>query len=535
LLGAFFLLYEPWNLGLKDFFRQEGFYAVLAQEIDSKLPICTAHGTAVRNTFPLFPVTVQLLTRWTGMEMVFVMRLLSVFMTFVTGILVLISVWRARDFTAAAVAAAMFWSSNIVLEKSWDGYPSTTVMFGLLAAQLVWLYLGSRKNNWNLAWVASCVILALTFYAGGFYVFFLFFLPMIFLRRPLTLWPKLAMPGMLIGLAVLGAVIVLWDLPFHLLPANTPVQRWWPEWQKWDYLENLLHFPVDVVVRFTPWIILAWAPFCVALQALDPTPLFSKYLRAITLTTLVFLWLSPETESYDLIYLAAPFSMLCGMYYESAVMRYAPRLRFLTGYGGGIFILGTALGILFFCTSPESLIAVFVSLHESIAFREILTYRTMALAVGSILLVAAGFVYWGPSRKPVWTCLLLAVLSAVSFFHLVMFPYRIQNQDHREMAKLLARKLEQDRKNHSSPAKIFKLNISDLYSECSLLNARVRKISVLDELPMREDVIYLVSTEFPQLPDRIWTNLLAQDQTYRGRRICLWKGVLRKEEENISR
>ncbi|MBQ4336598.1 MAG: hypothetical protein IJC34_05365, partial [Lentisphaeria bacterium] len=111
-------------------------------------------------------------------------------------------------------------------------------------------------------------------------------------------------------------------------------------------------------------------------------------------------------------------------------------------------------------------------------------------------------------------------------------PYRIQEQDTRNMAKELASTLHRDRKD--AAATVYKFNISDLYAECSLMNAQIRRISNLDNLPFHEDTVYLVGTAFPQHPDRDWTNLLPADRTYRNKRICLWKGVLRKDEREVN-
>ena len=101
------------------------------------------------------------------------------------------------------------------------------------------------------------------------------------------------------------------------------------------------------------------------------------------------------------------------------------------------------------------------------------------------------------------------------------------------MAQTLAELLAKDRTS-AAPATVCKFNIADLYGECSLLNARIRKIASLEELPDNEETVYLLSTEFPQKPERNWTNLLPQDQTYRDRRICFWKGVLRREEREVA-
>ena len=529
LLAAFLVLYEPWFLGLKDFFRQEGFYVALAQEMDPPLLLCSAHGAAVTNAFPFFPLLGHIIIRATGMDTLFALRLVSVMMTFLTGMLILFSVWRARNFTAAAMAAAMFWGSNIVIEKSMNAYPTTCAVFGLLSAQLLWLYVGQKGGKWNLAWMLSLTVLTLTFLAGGVIVLVLFFFPMIFLRRPLTLWGKLSKPGMLIGLAVLIGAILTWLLPYKFFADQMLIQHWQPDWQLTRYLLHLVEFPRDFIVRFLPWALFAWAPFCVAFQAQDPTPIFSKYLRTLTAATFCLLWFLPDSGSHDLLFFAAPLSMLCGMYYEPAVTRYAPRLRRVATGGGAAFIFCAAMALLFFCGLPETAIRMVVDLHESIEFRNGFLYRITALTAVIGMLAGAGYLMFGDRQKPLWLDLLLIVLAGGIFYHLAMFPYRIQEQETRRMAIELASTLARVRSSAARQTTVYKFNISDLYGECSRLNANVRKIASLDELPANEEVVYLLSTEFPQQPDRNWTNLLPPDRTYRGRRICLWLGELRRE------
>ena len=530
LIAAFLALYEPWLLGIKDYYRQEGLFAAFAREMSWHLPMCTAHGITFHGYFPFFPFLGKGLAALTGLETVFALRLVSVLMTFATGMLVIISVWRARNFTAAAMAGAMFWGSNIVVEKSLDAMPTTTVMFGLLSAQLCWIYTGQKRGSWSWAWGLSMPILALTFLAGGVPALLLFFLPMIFLRRPLKLWPKLTKPGMLAGVAFLALAVIFWMLPLSLLP-DAPVLHWQPDWRLDHYAAHLLEFPLDFTVRFLPWIIFIWAPFCVALQTQDTTPIFSKYLRTITLTTFFLLWFAPGWESQNMLFLAAPLSMLCGMYYEAAVTRYAPRLRWLVSHAGALTVFAAAMAILLFCVLPESTLHMLCDLDQPVTFRQKLFYQGVLLFSGVLLLALAGYIAWGNRHQPLWRSLLLISLSCGAFFYLVMFPYRVQDQEARNMAQELAQTLARDTANTSRPATVYKFNISDLYGECLLLDAAIRKISSLDELPFNEDTVYVLGTAFPQQPDRDWTNLLPANRTYRKQRICLWKGVLRREEK----
>lgn len=52
---------------------------------------------------------------------------------------------------------------------------------------------------------------------------------------------------------------------------------------------------------------------------------------------------------------------------------------------------------------------------------------------------------------------------------------------------------------------LYKSNILDLYGELFYSGKEVRKLQEPFRLPAGERVVYLLGTEFPQRPDRIWT------------------------------
>ena len=104
----------------------------------------------------------------------------------------------------------------------------------------------------------------------------------------------------------------------------------------------------------------------------------------------------------------------------------------------------------------------------------------------------------GRNSWPVWLILLLISVAGGLFYWNVMQPYRAQENDKRLFGETVAAALARE------PAgKLYKSNILDL-----------------------------ISTEFPQYPDRSWVNLLAPDYSYRGHRLFLWKGTLRPAADN---
>ena len=526
LAAAFLILFEPWFLGIRELFRLEGFYAVQAAEFSPSSSIVTAHGVAIRNAYPLYPALTALLNRGFGLEMELALRLLSVVMVAASAAVVFIAAASERSSRAGFAAAAMFLGSNLILEKGIDGDPATMSMFLLLAAQLVFFQFGVRRTNWSIGWICALGLLALGFLAGGFWVILLFVFPMFFFRRPLSVKSKFRKAGFPIGVAILAGTVLLWGLPYWVMSHTVPLESlWWAENSFLEYLLKLLCFPVEFAVRLLPWTLIAWVPFCVALQALDETPIFSRYLRTLTIATFGLLWLLPDNDPRDFLFLLGPLSILVGINYELAMRRYGHTFRkwlILCEY----FAVGAAVAIAVGCFAPEEFLSSFMSLTHTSDFSDSFHYRVIAVGASALLLLLAAYLHWGRRTRPVWLMLLCTSVAVGIFFWVVLQPYRAQDREKREFGRTIAEAMKAE-----SSGLLYKSNILDLYGELFYSGKEVRKLQEPFRLPAGERVVYLLGTEFPQRPDRIWTNLLPPGYTYKKHRLGLWKGELRPQEE----
>lgn len=528
LIFAFALLYEPWNLGGRELFRQEGFYAVQTLEMDDAMPLATAHGVAIQNAFPLYPLLGAYLNRLLPFSLEFNLRMLSLLFTAAAAVLVYLATRNVRSRLAAQAATAMFIASNIVVEKSLEAGPGTLIMLCLFAAQLLW-FQGARRANWNLAWIISLAMLGIAFYAGGFIVLLFFFFPLIFMRRPLTVWPKLRKPGLAVGLLFLLGAVALWGIPYLILSNIMPLQYFeLREDSVLEYGRKLLEFPFYAGLRFLPWLLVAWAPFCVALQQQDETPIFSRYLRTLVLAGFFLLWLLPGTDSTDLLILAGPLSILTGLHYEAAVRRYGRPIRFFVRLCGYFALICAGLLILF-CLTPEEWLTKVISLSLSADFRNSPVFLIQAgIAVLLTGIIGIYILKRGRTRQ-VWLLLLASSAGLAIAYWSAMFPYRTQDRSKSEMGQILRRALEAGGARSGPDQTVYKSGIIDLYAECRYLDQKIQKINTLGDLPESPRVVFLLSTEFPQLPERTWTNLLPPDLAYMRNRLRLWKGVLRSD------
>jgi len=126
----------------------------------------------------------------------------------------------------------------------------------------------------------------------------------------------------------------------------------------------------------------------------------------------------------------------------------------------------------------------------------------------------------------VWLLILFIALAGGIFYAATMLPYRSQEAGKRKFGEGIASVLKKE-----NCTKLYKYDIADLYGGLYYASLPVYKIGALDELPEREPVVYLISTHFPQHPERVWVNLLPEDFTYLKHPVGIWRGTLRPSEE----
>ncbi len=523
LLAAFLALYLPAFFNTREFFRQEGIYAAAAQEVEHSGFAAPAGRSALRVAHPLFPALASLVYRATGLPMEMVLRGISVLLLGATTIVVYLAAASERSCRAGWVAAAMYFSCAVAMEKGSDGYPLTLEAFFLLAAQLLFFNFGVRRVNWNFAWISFAVLGTAAFFTGGLGMLVFLIAPLFFLRRPLSVSSKFRKPGFIVALAVVVTALLYWWAPFYG-SGRQQLESAGLEWldiSLSSYLEEIIAFPLYLVIRLLPWSLIAWLPFCVALQSLDATPIFSRYLRTLCFVTIALLLLIPKADSGWMLFAVGPLSILVGINYELGMRRYGARFRRVLRLGE-FFALGVAVLVAGACFLPLEWLKLFFSLSKTLAFREAAGYGIVAFgAIGAALLIAL-LLRHGRETEPVWLQLLLVSLAGGVFFCCVLQPYQAQEKYKRILGNDIRMALAANRAN-----RIYKIDINDLHGGLFYSGAEVVKVGSLDELPESEPVIYLIATEFPQRPDRSWSNLFPPGYTYRGQKLALWKGVLR--------
>ena len=111
LIAAFLIIYSPWQLGDRELYWQEGYFASQAMEMDYYMPMTFAHGMVIQDSFPFFPWIAAIIHNECGLSMEMTLRFISIAALAVIAVLVWFAAGSAGGTQAAAVAAAMMISS----------------------------------------------------------------------------------------------------------------------------------------------------------------------------------------------------------------------------------------------------------------------------------------------------------------------------------------------------------------------------------------------------------------------------------------
>jgi 4-amino-4-deoxy-L-arabinose transferase-like glycosyltransferase len=522
LVLSFFLLFSVRQIGDRELYWNEGTHAAIAQEISFQQSACTAHGVVSLQEFPLFHLIAGGLVKC-GVPVVLALRLISLGSLFILAIVVGVAASRQHGARAGIVAAAVMLSCNIVLEKSLEGYPDTMMMLLLMCGWLIWFYFGAGGGGWSRAWIFAFFFCGLAFYTAGFKAVAIFIIPLIFMRRPLTIWSKLRRRGFVVGLLIFACFILLWAIP--LATSEARVRPFDLFLSPIKYLEHLLLFPFGVVFRLLPWSIFIWAPFCVGLHPLDPHPIFSRFLRTIFFSLFFLLWFSPLATPRDISLLVPPAAILSGIYYWIIIRRYGGHIFNLL-YPFNWCVIGCGCVVLGLYLLPPEWWRQLFSLSRGVGFRELPDYFWSGIIRGGLICLAGIFLI-GIRRGglPMWLHINILACVGMMFFWSTIHPYKAQNSNQRELGAKI-KKVLTDKPNSDI---IYKYKITGLYGAMHYAGANVKKIYSLDELPGDTKYVYLICTGFPELhPRRDWTQLLMVSENLK-KQLFLYQGELKDD------
>ncbi len=445
----------------------------------------------------------------------FTVRLINVIaLILLTGIGAHISWQVTRNAQSTAVTAAAIMSSVLALKLSGRGDGELFFCLLINASWYSWFYFSREKHQWLLAWFSAHLLVALAILTGGLRALVIFYLPLLFLRRPLTIWRRLRQFDHLFSLSILVGCIMIWLM---LIPMQSKALfAFWDQYQLPStgqaYIKQLALFPLLSTCYYIPWIFLTWPAFCMAFRPMEKTPIISQFLRTIILSFFLIFWFIPELNPEDLTFLIGPLSILVGFNYELLVRRYGKQLLLVPAWLCKLSLTALSTGW----------IVIIFFRWEKIESTPEIWYFSLLITLLSALL--AWILLKQKLSIPIWMLVLLATVACrwgyAGFYHLAV-------GDHKSQAKIQGVNLS---KIVPSENQVFVLtnDTAILSVQGFYLNRPVIKITSPDDLPNYEDTTYVLASErMTQTQQRTWS-AISETIESDGRKFRLWKAVNRR-------
>ena len=528
LIAAVFLVSFPLvQIGMNELYSTEGEYAAAAREFSGLSTLVTVHGTLPETVFPLYPALVRLLLDC-GLPLEFSLRFMSLLPLALTALLVGLICGRSADRQAGAAAAVIVLTAILAGSKGPEGYPQMLSALIVYGGWMLWFYLGFVRSHWNAAWLSVGLFGGLAFYSNGLTAVIYFLVPLAFQQRPFTVWTKLRKPGLPVAILLATVFFFAWLTPIqNWLAANPELPREAPAFHLLTYFKDIALRPFDAAVRFFPWSLMLWAPFCPALIAIERNPLLIKYHRILFVVLGLLIWFNPQTKPRDFFYLLPVASVLAACNYWILVRRYA----------GKFFGLFLALAVLALAAGAAA--AAYLILPQEVFSKFAIGVRLPPEKPDVTLLmmteVALSFVAAGAAlllirmRRPVWMTYLFVFASFMLLFWSVVNTVRSMDRSKEDFASgILAALGGKDAPDPGAvPATLYKdPAIMGLYSEGCYIGIPIRTLAN-DKIPADADPACVLTTDVPSHYTRTWTRLY--DCEYRHEHLYIYQGVLKKE------
>lgn len=531
LLLLFFALSCPlWHLQDREMFWVEGEYAVAALEMSSFPPVPMAHGHVLSDVQPLYLVLIKGLV-FLGLPLEFALRFLSVLSYFALTWLVFWVCKRNCGLQAACASAAVMFTTTVVFERIGIGYPMALTAFLLYSGWMIWIELTLRRSDWQRAWIFAGLFAVLIYFNAGAMGLIYFIVPIIVQRRPLTVWQKINYPGFYIACLLVAAAILMRMLMAADLPED-PRSALPSQFNTSEYLLELLSFPVNTFFRLMPWSLLLWAPFCAALIPLLENPLFCKFHRIAFPALLLVIWFNPAATARDLFCLIPLLAVMTGSCYWIVVRRYGHRIMRIAVLCAWLLAGAGILAAVYLFLPTAMLENVFQRIgfvpEYSLIYKE--EQQALMLAAGEVVMaLLLAFLVLRMLRRdrqrPVWLIVAMLFSSTVLLFAAVKFPYGAQNRSKRGFAEQIRLALAEKKEQTPVYSNLYGLFAEGYYAGLTL------RYADLDQLPEKEELVYIITTDAPSDPNRLWSKIL--DTKYRDTRFFIYKGqLIRSDEEN---
>lgn len=474
--------------------------------------------------FPMYPWLVVICSGFQA-PTVFSLRLPSVLAIWGLALLCGLIARRMQSAFAGWISAAVVLTSVASFTAGIRAQSEFVMSFFLCAAWYLWFHFGFEQKRWGLAWGAAHFLVFLAILSVGGKALFWFYVPMVFMRRPLTSLRRMQMPPHLLSSLILALVICVWlfitpDQPFLSWSVESGFV---PRSHSENYLTHLVLFPWKGMLYLGAWSLLIWSPFCIALRQFERNQPACLLFRTIVWSIVIVLWLFPGTKALQLLPVLGPVAILIGVHFEIVLRRYQHILnRIMRVVAWSICIIGS-LALIAWLTIATGIVEIEVKLSP---------YRWVGHCAGMCLFLtltiyAVWFVVLRKASKITFRSSILWCICGVRVICIcTIHSWDCWTHSDRRLAGLELTKYTspdvssearigvvnslQKKMREDNASEIYYLPNKDFNFLCLVetfyLGKRVVRVNnPLADLPGTKDPVYVLSSRVPAVPTRQWT------------------------------
>ena len=426
-------------------------------------------------------------------------------MTLMSGYVTARAAGHRAGLTAASVMLVSFGvgffdpTANTIL--------AATFMF---TAWTVW-YRASRIWNWQwtLTWMVSLLPVAGAVLAIGFKAIIFFYLPLIFLHRPLKARKRLTQVQHFIAIAVV-LTLFIW-VKSYIFEGKVLMELMTNS----NY--SVFQFLFIVIAFCFPWILVGWPILCMAFQGVEQTPVFNQYIRTILVT--VMIWSFLFSRSIENLLLIMPvFAVATGLNYNIFIRRYYLQVRYSSRT---LMILNGVTAI--WALALIGLVHWQVAHYANMEMHRILT----AFGATVAMFLMAFLLFLLKKRFMIYSCR-LAIISACFICSIIAINEATTTDfNYRKNARRLVQSVDISRP-------IYLLLKREAHRESYNLRHNVINIDDTESLPLDEKVYVLTDGKAPIQETREWNEVVSIK--FPDGPLSLWMGQKRLAliEDEIS-
>ncbi len=505
-MAIFILLYIPF-LGSPALSTIEAVGAVMAERLPTLTnPAVPAWTEQSNNVYPLYALLVRLCALVTGGINEYSTRLPAVLGILGMASLSAFLARREMGRNAALVAFTVCTTMLLCLTAGRQGDGQTVVAFLLSAAWFSWYIYGRQQRRWTAAWIFSLLLVLAAAFQAGLQVFLFFYLPLLFLRRPLRVWKRMITPVHLILLTLALGIFTLW----YMIPGSAALvpQRQAVPWVALpayrSYFQQIFMFPVRCLILSMPWPLLGWPVYCAAFRPLGANPTLGSFLRTLILPLFLLAWFLPGITAEALLPLVCPLAVLTALHYDILIRRHYRRLEQVCRAAYWTALTGAVLGLGMWALHSTRILVI-LNLPP-----EILPGSTALLLV--VLILSSILITTGTTHH-VWLQVCLAVFLWHSVALAVTVPFVVVQRNYaRRAGEILAAPVPQSQK-------VYKLLDLPMLTEMFYLKRDFSEIRDPEELPEHAPVYVVAGPRPPILETRTWKEISNPVSISRNRQI----------------